>query len=277
MRADTEEFRDSFEGAGGLHHDAAALVVGEALGQVAEQESGTLHRDQGGDPEARGGQFAAQLCWPVQVGGEHSGGDRRQAPRPLDARYKPLHSGKHLVQALPEQPVHPRRPPGDRRGDQWTARAEHPVRRRQRSQPVGPLLQVIQRSQQQHRVGAVVGEIERPGVADRGVDERVPVRLPPQLLDVQRYQIAVDHLVSQRGQPEGVRAWPAAHVRHHGGWRWQVAQGDFLRPLEFELADRAYGEACPLRAALVMRAHVFNVGHESECPATVGNIQTLYG
>ena len=60
----------------------------------------------------------------------------------------------------------------------------------ERPHPVGLLVQVVQRTQQEDRVGGFVCQVERAGVTDRRVDAAAVARRD--LLDVVGDEVAVD-------------------------------------------------------------------------------------
>lgn len=106
--------------------------------------------------------------------------------------------------------------------------------------PVGRLLEVIERSEQQRRIDRVVLQIYPAGVAgrNRGEPDPLPAGGGFGLLDVQGCGVAQMHGVPQRRQPHGVHAGAAANVRD-GGRRRRKATGEHLPgalPLEQAVA-----------------------------------------
>ncbi|HEY6710412.1 MAG TPA: hypothetical protein VJB61_22820, partial [Actinomycetota bacterium] len=85
-----------------------------------------------------------------------------------------LHDGLEgrLVQGAAQQAVQQGRKAQDRRRGQDPTRAQHPPRLGQRPDPVGPVGQVVQGTQQQGGVGAGVGPVQLPGVTDGGAGQR---------------------------------------------------------------------------------------------------------
>nr|WP_264372931.1 hypothetical protein [Nonomuraea phyllanthi] len=88
---------------------------------------------------------------------------------------------------------------------------------RQGPHPVGPLVQVVERAEQQHRVHARVRHGQVPGVAQPGRHPAQPRGVP----HVERDRVEQLDLVAVGAQPLRVRAGPAADVEHPGRSRWQ--------------------------------------------------------
>jgi len=78
---------------------------------------------------------------------------------------------------------------------------------------------VVDRPQQQHGVDGAVAQAERAGVGDGRADQAEAVGVGPELVDVQRDEVAVLDPVAAPGQPHGVAAGAAADVGHHRGRR----------------------------------------------------------
>ncbi len=105
------------------------------------------------------------------------------------------------------------------RGDQ-PARADGAAGLAQRADAVGALVQVVERAQQQCRVGRPVGDGQVAGVAQAGLH----AGQRRGLLDVQRHGVDQLDVVARGGQPRGVHAGAAAHVEHLRRRRRQRAQ-----------------------------------------------------
>ncbi|GAA3147611.1 hypothetical protein GCM10020001_083640 [Nonomuraea salmonea] len=121
----------------------------------------------------------------------------------------------------------------------------------QRAQPVGALGQVVERAEQQHRVGIAVGDRQVASVAEAGGHAGQLRRLA----HVQRHRVDHLDLVALGGQPFGVHAGAAAHVEHAGRRRRQGAQQHVARAPELQPAA-TLAQPRTLTAALV-------VGHQS--------------
>src|SRR6185503_12303455 len=89
----------------------------------------------------------------------------------------------------------------------------------QRTNPIRPLRQVVQRTQQQHRIDGRVVEVQAPRVADGGVDRCTGDVCITYLFDVQRDEIAMVDTMTEVGEPGGVPAGSATDVGDDRGWR----------------------------------------------------------
>ncbi|WTP05121.1 hypothetical protein OG719_26065 [Microbispora hainanensis] len=102
----------------------------------------------------------------------------------------------------------------DRGGGHQPAGAHHAARLGQGGDPVGAVGQVIERAQQQDRVGARV----RQGQVACVAQPRGHARQGPGPLDVERDRVEQFDLVAVGDQPLGVHPGAAADVEHPGGW-----------------------------------------------------------
>src|SRR5439155_13558095 len=122
------------------------------------------------------------------------------------------------------------------------ARLEHPMRLLQSLDPVAPLREVIEGTQEQHRLHARVAFIEPPRIAQAATGQRglrLTGRGGPRMLDVERRGIDERDAVAARGEPAGIDARAAAHVQNSAGRRRQVTQDDFLSAGELDRAVAA--------------------------------------
>ena len=158
-------------------------------------------------------------------------------------------------QQAARQPVEHRGEARDRRRDQQSAGLQHPMRLAQRRATFVTRGQVVQRSQQQHRVGRAVPAFQLARIPHRNAGERVlglRLRCALGLGDVQRDRIDQVHLVSERGQPAGVHPGAAADVQHHLRGRRQEAFDDLLGARQLQ-GSRALGQPLGLGDLLVVR------------------------
>ncbi len=103
----------------------------------------------------------------------------------------------------------------DRRGEQPASRTQHAKRLAQRPHAVRSLGQVVERPEQQHRVGGRVAERQGTRVSD--LRAREPSLLArrrggPRRIDVERHRIHEVRLVARLGQPERISPGGAADV-----------------------------------------------------------------
>ena len=151
------------------------------------------------------------------------------------------------------------------------ARAHDATSLAERLQPVAPILQVVQRAEQQHHVDRIVVEIERTRIADRAVDP-VPVAIPD-LFDVMRDEITMDHFVTRVDEPIGVAPRTASDVRDHGTPRRKRSLDDLYRPAELDAPDPerksvAFFVPCVVRLQLAF-------GHAPSCRAEHSRAQVF--
>jgi hypothetical protein len=134
----------------------------------------------------------------------------------------------------------------------------------------GPLRQVVERPEQEHRVHRPVGLLEAAGVADPRVDSLARARRGvPGLRHVERDRVDQDDAIAAAGEPHGVRAGTAAHVEDTRGRVRQPALEDLARPRALDHAV-AFTEARRLAAAGVVgeglgRERSGGLVHDGEC------------
>ncbi len=161
---------------------------------------------------------------------------------------------RRVVQVAGPEPVQGRGEAGDGGGDEYAAGPEHPPGLGQGRQAVGAVGQVVERPEQEDRVGAVVGAAQRPRVPDGAAGEWVRRLGPGGLLrlgNVQRHGVVQVHLVAQGGEPAGVDAGAPADVGDDRGRRRQEAPEDLLRPGELK-PPGALGQTARLEARRVV-------------------------
>jgi hypothetical protein len=146
----------------------------------------------------------------------------------------------------------------------WPAGADDAAGFGEGPEPVGPLVEVVQRAKQQHGVGAGVGEVQVVGVRDGGVGARQVAGGAADLLDVVGGQVAVQHVVAQVGEPQGV---PAAADDGDGGWQGRVPCDDLRGAREFQLLSRLVRVGSGLLAFRRRRRRVRGPVRSSGCGA----------
>jgi hypothetical protein len=159
VRADAKQFGNSLESTRGFHHHPAGAVVAQTLAQVIEQVRRSFNANQVDDLKAASGDLRSQLTRPVQIPAKGPRVKGRQAASPLDGLHFGLRSREPLVDAQPKDGVHSRRPARNRGREYRTASADYPLRLRQSPHSVPASVQVIQRTEQQHRVDALVRQV----------------------------------------------------------------------------------------------------------------------
>src|SRR5258708_39621644 len=95
------------------------------------------------------------------------------------------------------------------------------------SQPVLSLRQVIERTEQQDCICALVGLFELARISNLSRSQgmlRLLCRLCQRLLHMTRHGINEMHLISTLGEPKGIGAGAAADIEQTGRRRWNVAK-----------------------------------------------------
>jgi len=110
VRADPEQFRDSFEGTGSLQYNAVGLLAGEALRQIIEQVGRAFDGHQVHYLQSTGGQLCPQLAGPVRIAAERTRVKWRQVTSTLNGRQLGLGAGDRFIEAQPKDAIHPGSP-----------------------------------------------------------------------------------------------------------------------------------------------------------------------
>ena len=137
------------------------------------------------------------------------------------------YSREHRVlQIVAPETIQSRRKAGNARGDNDATRTAHPAGLGQSLKSVGPLGEMVKRSEQQDCVHARIRERKLPRVTHLCAGEHrrgSALGGAAGLLDVQCYRVDQVNLVSLPGEPYGVSAWPAADVGQHRWSRWEIS------------------------------------------------------
>ena len=127
----------------------------------------------------------------------------------------------------------------DARGEEPSARAQDAGGLAERAKTIGPLVQMVERSQEEYGRGRGRGEGQRPRVAPANAGERMLCLLARVLglAYVLRREIQEVHVVALRGQPIGVSPASTPHVADHSRRGGKMAENQLFRarPLEGEV------------------------------------------
>ena len=123
-----------------------------------------------------------------------------------------------IVDEAAGDPVQQRGQPVDRLGDQNAAGLQYSVRLAERRQPLFARGQVVERSHQEHDIGAAGSVRQGAGIADgRACKRMFRLRRGRRtcLLHMTRHRIDQMHFVAVRGKPARIPAGAAADIQHH--------------------------------------------------------------
>lgn len=164
---------------------------------------------------------------------------RRVTPRGGEPHSGVVNARVHDRRQAPDDVVIPRpcrgdvderRPPAYRGSGEQPSGAQHPVRFRQR-RGAADIIQVIERSEQQHRIHRRVRLVESASVTDRCVETQASCGRDVRLDDVDQ-----GHVVTYVRHPQSVESWAAADIENpSGGWR-QSGGEELAGPGRFEAA-----------------------------------------
>ena len=263
VRADTEKFGDGLHSSEYVEQQRTLLRIVHAFVDVGQREGDAFETDERLQHELRGENLFTKLVRSMGITVEARVVERWHHAGPFHIVDQLAYDWVLDVEALHQHSVQAGRPPRDgRRMDHATMSHDAPSLA-QRLQPVAAVLQVIQRTEEQHGIDRIVGEVERASIADRAVDPIVVAI--PDLVDVMGYEITMDDLVTRVDEPIGIAPGTAPDIRDHRARRRKRSPDDLNRPAELNAAHPerksvAFLITCVVRLKLP-------IGHAPSCRA----------
>jgi hypothetical protein len=156
------------------------------------------------------------------------------------------------------RPVKDRHESSDRRGEQGPTGPQDPPRLGERRDPLSSTHEVVERTEEEHRIDRRIRLRKPAGITDLGGHQ--PVLKCGS--DMPRDDVDEMHAVAPAREPRRVYAGAAADVEHHGRRRWQLTEQQLARAQQLEAAVRKPEQALPFVLPGIVGKQVLTLRHQ---------------
>jgi hypothetical protein len=171
-----------------------------------------------------------------------------------------------VIEVAADETIKQRGEPGDRCGDDQTARANDAPSLLERSDPLASLGQVIERAEQEHRIERGIPCLEPASIAQpHGERALGSFTCSGRLLYMERHRIDKVNGVSDPRPPRRIHAWTATHVQDRGRRRRQDPFQQLLRTRKLDPGAGAAQQAVLFNPGRVVREDLIVHHEERTC------------